>query len=95
MQKTGVGSLGRKDPLEKEMATHCSILAWRISWTEEPGELQSMGSQRVRHNRATKTFTLSLVWMDESGVIYSRWVCCLKTYELPVVAVINTTNLAL
>ena len=44
----GVQSLGREDPLEKEMATHSSILAWRIPWTEEPGSLQSMGSQRVR-----------------------------------------------
>ena len=45
MQDTQVGSLGREDPLEKEMATHSSILAWRIPWTEEPGGLQSMGSQ--------------------------------------------------
>ena len=51
MQETQVRSLGREDPLEKEMATHSSILAWRIPWTEEPGGLQSMGSQRVRHNR--------------------------------------------
>ena len=49
MQENWVRSLGREDPLEKEMATHSSILAWRISWTEEPGGLQSMGSQRVRH----------------------------------------------
>ena len=42
--------LGREDPLEKEMATHSSILAWRIPWTEEPGGLQSMGLQRVRHD---------------------------------------------
>ena len=48
MQQTRVRSLGREDPLEKEMATHSSILAWRIPWTEEPGRLQSMGSQRVR-----------------------------------------------
>ena len=48
MQETWVRSLGWEDPLEKEMATHSSILAWRISWTEEPGgALQSMGSQRV------------------------------------------------
>ena len=46
--------LGQEDPLEKEMATPSSILAWRIPWTEEPGGLQSMGSQRVRHNLATK-----------------------------------------
>ena len=50
MQETQVGSLGQEDPLEKGMATHSSILAWRIPWTEEPGELQSTGSQRVRHN---------------------------------------------
>ena len=50
VQETWVQSLGWEDPLEKEMATHSSILAWKISWTEEPGELQSMGSQRVRHN---------------------------------------------
>ena len=45
MQETWVQSLGQEDPLEKGMATHSSILAWRISWTEEPGRLQSMGSQ--------------------------------------------------
>ena len=45
MQETWVSSLGWKDPLEKEMATHSTILAWRIPWTEEPGELQSMGLQ--------------------------------------------------
>ena len=50
MWETGVRSLGGEDPLEKEMATHSSILAWRIPWTEEPGGLQSMGSQRVVHN---------------------------------------------
>ena len=47
---TWVLSLGGKDPLEEEIATHSSILAWRIPWTEEPGELQSMGSQRIRHD---------------------------------------------
>ena len=50
MWETGVRSLGRKDPLEKEMATHSSILAWKIPWTEDPGRLQSMGSQKVRHD---------------------------------------------
>ena len=50
VQETGVRSLDWEDPLEKEMATHSSILAWKISWTEEPCGLQSMGSQRVRHN---------------------------------------------
>ena len=50
MQETWVRSLSQEDPLEKEMATPCSILAWKIPWTEEPGGLQSMGSQRVGHN---------------------------------------------
>ena len=50
MWETQVRSLGREDPLEKEMATHSSILAWRISWTEEPGRLQFTGSQRVGHD---------------------------------------------
>ena len=49
-QETQVQSLDWEDPLEEEMATHSSILAWRIPWTEEPGELQSVGSQRVRHD---------------------------------------------
>ena len=53
MQETRVQSLGWEDPLEKEMATHTSTLAWKIPWTEEPGRLQSMGSQRVRHDWAT------------------------------------------
>ena len=50
IRETQVQSLGQEDPLEKEMATHSSILAWRIPWTEEPGGLQSMGSQRVGHD---------------------------------------------
>ena len=57
-QETWVPSLGREDPLEKEIATHSSILAWRIPWTEEPGGLQSMGLQRVRHNWVTNTYYL-------------------------------------
>ena len=50
MRETWVQSLGQEDLLEKEMATHSSILAWKIPWMEEPGRLQSMGSQRVGHN---------------------------------------------
>ena len=50
MPETQVWSLGQEDPLEKGMATHSSFLAWRIQWTEESGGLQSMGSQRVRHD---------------------------------------------
>ena len=55
MWETWVWSLGGKDPLEKGMATHFGILAWRIPWTEEPGGLQSTGLQRVRHDWATDT----------------------------------------
>ena len=50
MQETWVWSLGQEDPLKEGMATHSSILAWRITWTEKPGGLQSTGSQRVRHS---------------------------------------------
>ena len=53
MRKTWVQSLGWENPLEKEMATHSSTLAWKIPWSEEPGRLQSMGLQRVRHDRVT------------------------------------------
>ena len=56
--ETQVQSLGQEDPLEKGMATHSNILAWRIPWTEEPDGLQSIGSQRVGHNQVTNTFTL-------------------------------------
>ena len=50
MQETQFQSLGREDPLEKGMATHSSVLAWKILWTQEPGGLQSMESQRIEHN---------------------------------------------
>ena len=74
MWETWVQSLGREDPLEKEMATHSSILAWKIPWTEDPGRLQSMGSQRVGHDWAT--FFLSYVTDLQSHLVlvltYSR-----------------------
>ena len=61
MYETRVQSLGREDPLKKEMATHSSTLAWKIPWTEEHGRLQSMGSQRVKYDWATSlSFSLSL-----------------------------------
>ena len=60
MQETWVQSLGHEDPLEKEMATHSSILAWRIPWMEESGGLQSTGSQRVGHDWATSLHFTSL-----------------------------------
>ena len=59
MQEAGVQSLGWEDPLEKEMATHSSTLAWKIPWMEKAGRLQSMGLQRVRHD-FTFTFTFTL-----------------------------------
>ena len=63
MQETWVWFLGWQDPLEKEMATHSSVLAWRIPGMEEPGGLQSTGSQRIGHNWATSLhFTLAAVW---------------------------------
>ena len=57
MKETGVPSLGREDPLEDGMATHSSVLGWRIPWTEEPGGLQSMGSRSAGQDRVTNTCT--------------------------------------
>ena len=59
VQETWVQPLGQEDPLEKEMATHSSILAWKIPWPEEPVGLQSMGSQRVRHDWTTLHFHMA------------------------------------
>ena len=56
MRETRVQSLGQEDPMEKETATHSSTLAWKIPWMEEPGGLQSMGSERVRHDGASSLF---------------------------------------
>ena len=61
MQERWVQSLGREDPLEEEMATHSSVPAWRIPWTEEPGGLQFIGLQRVRHSQVTNTFTMAVL----------------------------------
>ena len=61
MQETWVRSLSREDPLEKETATHSSILAWEIPWTEEPGGLQSMGLQRVGHDWVTKQQSIPIL----------------------------------
>ena len=68
MLETWVQSLGWEDPLEKGMATHSSTLAWRITRTEKSGRLQSMGSQRVRHDLATNAF-LSLVLGPGTGFL--------------------------
>ena len=68
MQETRVRSRGQEDPLEKEMATLSSILAWRTPRTEEPGGLQFMGSQRVGHDLVTNTFTLLLL-IEQDGLL--------------------------
>ena len=73
MQETCVRSLGCKDPLEKEMATHSSILAWEIPLTEEPGGLQSMGSQRVRHDWATNHTYINILYILNWGVGEDSW----------------------
>ena len=72
VQEAQVLTLGQEEPLEKGTATHSSILAWRIPWTEEPGGLQSRGSQRVGHDWATNTFTfLTSVNWECLYVVYS------------------------
>ena len=78
MQETWVQSLGQEDPLEKEMATHSSILAWKIPWIEDPGRIQSMGSQRVGHDWATslhftKVPRVSGEAYEFVSVILPRW----------------------
>ena len=70
MRETWVQSLGQEDSLKKEMATHSSILAWRIPWAEEPGGLQFMGSQRVGHDRATNTHSQTLSSEFSEGMYF-------------------------
>ena len=72
--------LGWEDPLEEGMATHSSILSWRIPWTEEPGRLQSMGSQRVRHNRATKHSTVIWCLTEFIGLDYDKFLFSIKVF---------------
>ena len=79
MQETWVRSLGQEDPLEKEMAIHASILAWRIPWTEEPGGLQFMGSQRVGHDWENNTFTFNTFHIEDKIITVSYKVL----YDLP------------
>ena len=82
IQETGVRSLGREDPLEKEMAIYSSTIAWKLPWTEEPGRLRSMGTQRVRHDWATSLFFnihLFCEWMLHSS--WQNLLKCLKMYS--------------
>ena len=77
MQETWVRSLGGEDPLEKAMAPHSSILAWRKPWTEEPGRLQSMGSYRVGHDWVINTFTyikMKELMCTDKGYPLKEWV---------------------
>ena len=79
MQETRVRSLGREDALEEGMATHSSVLAWEIPWTEKPGGLQSMGSHRVRHDLEIKQHTIHLqleCWLEEG----KHLMCLAKCY---------------
>ena len=85
MRETGVQSLGWEDPLEKEMATHSSILAWKIPWMEEPGRLQSTGSQRVGHTERLHFHFLSLPYLrppspqlHQTGGVLHTWNCLLE-----------------
>ena len=71
--KTWVRSLGWEDPLEKRMATHSSTLVWRIPWTEEPGGLQSMGLQRVKHDWVTNTFNFHFFWGGWAKLVPFRY----------------------
>ena len=82
MQETQVQSLSQKDPLEKERANHYSILAWRIPWTEESGGLQSMSSQRVRHDWEMKHSTWSLFRINWASIGKNLGVMCLYKYYL-------------
>ena len=72
MQETWIWSLGQEDTLEKEMATHSSILAWEIPWTEEPGRLQSIGSQRVGHNLVTKQQQIYMIHYHKTEYIVKK-----------------------
>ena len=74
MPETPVQSIDWEDPPEKETATHSSILAWRIAWTEEPGGLQSMGSSRVGHNEAPGVGTILILEGQREGAVTGA--CC-------------------
>ena len=99
--ETWLRSLGWEDPLEEEMATHSSILAWRIPWTEEPGGLQSMGSNRIGPNWATNTFFLLIVTLSIFSCVYwpsdivliTQYLCKLLLGKM-VLSMINWQDLA-
>ena len=81
MRETRVRSLGREDPLEKEMAIHSSTLAWKIPWTEEPDRLQSMGTQRVGYDWATSLLTIVIILhLPSPWFIYIKTMLVLFTF---------------
>ena len=83
MWETQVRSLGQEDPLEKEMATHSSTLAWGIPWTEEPGRLESMGLQRAGHDRVTFTVTFIYEKKVQVPIPLARTEDSPSTFPLP------------
>ena len=87
MQETCVQFLGWEDPLEKGLAIHSSILAWRIPWTEEPGRLQSVGSQRVGHDWATDNTTTT--YFPEKFTYIKLWVISTKPWAFQVALVVK------
>ena len=85
IRETQVRSLGREDPLEKEMATHSSILAWKIPWTEDPGRLQFMGLQKVRHDWATSLLLSMANYIDHLLMgLFSIFVSSSVKWLLPI-----------
>ena len=95
MQEIQVWSLGGEDPLEEVMATHSSILAWRIPRTEEPGRLQSIVSQRVRHSWVTNIFTYNTCKKNEWGRIFSQFVLISNFQIVLQVQITSTLNIRL
>ena len=94
MQETWVQSLGQEDPLEKEMEIHSSTLAWKIPWTKEPGRLQSMGLQRVRHDWTTSLclYGVGSIWEFFVSIPYSQFCCEPETALKKKNKVFNSSN---
>ena len=93
MWETRVQSLGWEDPLQKEIATHFSTLAWKIPWTEEPGSLQSMGSQKVGHDQATSLHFTLLSAVRVGSSAYLRLLILLPVILIPACASSSTAFL--
>ena len=81
VQGTQVQSLGQEDPLKKRIATHSSILVWKIPWTEEPGGLQSMGLQKAGHDWVTSTHSHSRLYIKKEGVTKRYIITQKKTFH--------------